>query len=375
MAHLPPPDITDKNAFEDRLAAKPRVKFNRARYGVLKRDDFSSNRHPASAHCWSMTPASAGAGLFRKPGSTLGSSPRAGFSGSCSKLKNDGHAKMLNTDRWDIEISARHRLLNLDLRSLWLYRDLIAMLVRRDFVALYKQTILGPLWYVLQPLLTTSIYTLVFNRIANIPTDNLPPFLFYLTGLAIWNYHALSVTRTSDVFTTSAGIFGKIYFPRLAVPLATVITNMVTFAIQLLVLCGFLIVFFLRGAPVQLTLWVFAVPLLVVQVGALALGTGLVLSALTTRFRDLSFLVSFGTQLWMYMTPIVYPFSQVPERLQWIIGLNPMTPVVEIFRKALLGTGDIQAVHVVTSICTTVILLFLGLVMFSRTARVSVDTV
>jgi lipopolysaccharide transport system permease protein len=307
------------------LAAKQRIKFNSAQYGV--------------------------------------------------RLKNDGQAKMVDTDRWDIEISARHPLLNLDLRSLWLYRDLIAMLVRRDFVALYKQTILGPLWYVLQPLLTTSIYTLVFNRIANIPTDNLPPFLFYLTGLAIWNYHALSVTRTSDVFTASAGIFGKIYFPRLAVPLATVITNMVTFAIQLLVLGGFLILFFLRGTPVQLTLWVFAVPLLVVQVGALALATGLVLSALTTRFRDLSFLVSFGTQLWMYMTPIVYPFSQVPERLQWIIGLNPMTPVVEIFRKALLGTGDIQAVHVVTSICTTVILLFLGLVMFSRTARVSVDTV
>jgi len=282
---------------------------------------------------------------------------------------------MVDEDKWDIEISARLPLLALDLASLWRYRDLIAMLVRRDFVAFYKQTILGPFWYILQPLLTTSIYTLVFNRIANIPTDNLPPFLFYLTGFAIWNYHALSVTKTSDVFTTSAGIFGKIYFPRLAVPIATVITNMVTFVIQLVVVCGFLIFYALRGVPMQPTLWLFAVPLLVAQVAALSLATGLLLSSVTTRFRDLSFLVGFGTQLWMYMTPIVYPFSQVPVELQWIMGLNPMTPVVEMFRKAILGVGNVQAAHVLTSICMTVVLLFLGLVMFSRTAKVSADTV
>jgi lipopolysaccharide transport system permease protein len=282
---------------------------------------------------------------------------------------------MANGDGWDIQISARRPLLDVDIPSLWRYRDLIAMFVRRDFVAFYKQTILGPLWYIVQPLLTTSVFTLVFNRIANIPTDGLPPFLFYLTGLVVWNYFAACMTKTSDVFTANAGIFGKIYFPRLTVPAAVLITNLVTFVIQFLLVCGFLLFFALRGVPVRPTMWLLAVPLLVLHVAALALGIGILLSSMTTRYRDLSFVVGFGTQLWMYATPIVYPLSQVPQQWHWAMALNPMSPIVELFRKAVLGTGTVYASHMVTSLCITVAVLFLGLVMFSRIARTSIDTV
>jgi lipopolysaccharide transport system permease protein len=276
---------------------------------------------------------------------------------------------------WDIEISPRGGWSDLQLSSLWRYRDLIAMFVRRDFVAFYKQTVLGPLWYVVQPLLTTAVFTLVFNRIANIPTDGLPPFLFYLTGLVIWNYFASCMTKTSDVFTTNAGIFGKIYFPRLAVPLAIVITNLATFAIQFTVACLFLVVFTLRGVAIEPSVWLLALPALVLHVAALALGVGTLLSSLTTRYRDVSFLVGFGTQLWMFATPVVYPLSQVPEKWHWLLALNPMTPVAEAFRKAVLGTGTVYAGHVLASVGITAVLLVLGLVMFARTARTSIDTV
>jgi lipopolysaccharide transport system permease protein len=276
---------------------------------------------------------------------------------------------------WDVEISARRPLLDLDLSSLWAYRDLIAMFALRDFVAFYKQTILGPLWYIVQPLLTTAVFTLVFNRIANIPTDGLPPFLFYLCGLAIWNYFALCMTKTSEVFTANAGIFSKIYFPRLTVPVAIIITNVATFVIQFLVVAAFLMLFALRGVPVHPTAWLLTVPLLVLNVAALALGTGILLSSMTTRYRDVSFLVGFGTQLWMYATPIVYPLSQVPERWHWAMAINPMTPIVELFRKAVLGTGTVYASHVLASLSITAVVLLLGLVMFSRIARTSVDTV
>jgi lipopolysaccharide transport system permease protein len=276
---------------------------------------------------------------------------------------------------WDIEISPRGGLSDLQLSSLWRYRDLIAMFVRRDFVAFYKQTVLGPLWYVVQPLLMTSVFTLVFNRIANIPTDGLPPFLFYLTGLVVWNYFAACMTKTSDIFTTNAGIFGKIYFPRLAVPVAIVITNLATFMIQFTVVCVFLLIFALRGVAIQPSIWLLALPALVLYVAALAVGVGTLLSSLTTRYRDVSFLVGFGTQLWMFATPVVYPLSQVPEKWHWLLALNPMTPVAEAFRKAILGLGTVYPTHVLISVCITAVMLLIGLVMFARTARTSIDTV
>ena len=219
------------------------------------------------------------------------------------------------------------------------------------------------------------MFTLVFSRIANIPTDGLPPFLFYLTGLVAWNYFAACMTKTSDVFTSNAGIFGKIYFPRLTVPLAIVITNVATFAFQFMLACVVLVFFALRGAPIAPTAWLLALPLFVLHLAALALGVGILLSSMTTRYRDMSFLVGFGTQLWMYATPVVYPLSQVPEKWHWVMALNPMTPVVEAFRKALLGTGTVYASHLLASLAFTAIVLLIGLALFSRIARTSMDTV
>jgi len=278
-------------------------------------------------------------------------------------------------ERWDIEISARRRLLHVDLAALWRYRDLILMFVKRDFVAFYKQTILGPLWYVLQPLFTTMVFTVVFNSIANIPTDGTPPFLFYLTGLVPWQYFASCMTKTSDTFVANAGIFGKVYFPRLAVPLAVVITNMLAFLIQLAVMAAFLTIFAWRGATVEPNAWLLVVPLLLLQMAMLGLGIGTLLSSFTTRYRDLTFVVGFGTQLWMFATPVVYPLSQVPERWHWLMGLNPMTAVVEIFRKALLGAGTVDITQVASSIVVTVLILVTGLILFTRVERTSVDTV
>jgi lipopolysaccharide transport system permease protein len=281
----------------------------------------------------------------------------------------------VQTERWDIEISSRKPLLDLDLFELWRYRDLIRMFVRRDFVAFYKQTILGPLWYLVQPLLMTAVFTVVFNRIANIPTDGLPPFLFYLSGLVVWNYFATCMTKISDVFAANAPIFGKIYFPRLAVPVAVTITNLVTFLIQFALLCAVLIILALRGVPVKPSAWLLVLPILVLQLAAIALGVGVLLSSLTTRYRDITFVVGFGTQLWMFATPVVYPLSQVPDKWQWLIALNPMTPILEMFRKAVLGTGTVSAAHIIFSVSVTILVLFVGLAMFSRIARTSIDTV
>jgi len=278
-------------------------------------------------------------------------------------------------DDWSIVISSRRSLLDLQLRSLWEYRDLIAVLVRRDFVAFYKQTVLGPLWYVIQPLSVTIVFTVVFNRIVNIQTDGLPPFLFFLSGVTLWNYLSSCISRTSDVFSSNAGIFGKVYFPRLTVPISIVIGSSITFGIQLAVTLCFVVFFILRGSAVHPSFWLAAIPLLALYVAALALGIGILLSSLTTRFRDLSFLVGFGLQLWMYASPIVYPLSSVPQSLDWIVKLNPMTPVVEIFRKAILGSGTVRGDDVVLSLGITMAILFLGLILFSRTSRTSMDTV
>jgi lipopolysaccharide transport system permease protein len=282
---------------------------------------------------------------------------------------------MAQSDGWDVEITGRRVLLKLDLAGLWRYRDLVLMFIKRDFVAFYKQTVLGPLWYVLQPLFTTAVFTVVFSRLANIPTDGTPAFLFYLTGLVAWQYFAACMTKTSDTFVANAAIFGKVYFPRIAIPLAVVITNMLAFLIQLAVLVGFLAFFAWRGARVEPNAWLLALPVLLLQMGLLGLGVGTLLSSLTTRYRDLTFVVGFGTQLWMFATPVVYPLSEVPTRWQPIIALNPMTSVVEIFRKAMLGAGTVNGTHVAISAAVTLGVLLAGLILFTRVERTSMDTV
>ncbi|HET6616965.1 MAG TPA: ABC transporter permease [Gemmatimonadota bacterium] len=264
---------------------------------------------------------------------------------------------------------------DLRLRELWSYRDLVWLFVRRDFVAQYKQTILGPLWHVVHPLLTTVTFTVVFGRIARIPTDSIPPFLFYLSGNVLWGYFNNSFTKTSNTFVSNANVFGKVYFPRLAVPVSTLGTSLIGFLIQMVIFLGFLAYFIAKGAPVDPNRWALATPLLLLPMAGLGLGGGIILSALTTRYRDLTSVVTFGVSLLMYMTPIVYPLSAVPEAYRAIVMVNPLTPIVEAFRFAFLGVGTVSVAHLTYTGIVTIATLFFGVLIFNRVERTFMDTV
>lgn len=276
--------------------------------------------------------------------------------------------------KWTKTINARSGWFDLHLGDLWRYRDLIMLFVRRDFLALYKQTVLGPMWFLIQPLVSSLIFSIIFGQIAKIPTDGVPPILFYMSGLVGWNYFVACLTRTSDTFTANAAIFGKVYFPRLAVPVSVILINLLTFAIQATMLLGFIGYYSLKGASIQPAA-LFLVPLLVVQMAALGLGVGILVSALTTRYRDLAVALSFGIQLWMYATPIVYPLSQVPPFLYPFVIANPMTSVIEAFRYALLGSGALNLVALSISMAVSAVVLLMGLFVFTRVERNVMDTV
>lgn len=280
-----------------------------------------------------------------------------------------------NDSNWTTTIRPQSGWFDINLREIWSYRDLILLFVRRDFVAYYKQTILGPLWFFLQPLFTTIVFTIIFGKIANIPTDGLPQMLFYMAGIVTWNYFASCLTQTSNTFVTNAGIFGKVYFPRLAVPVSVVITNLLTFAIQFGLFLVFMLSFYLNGSSVKPNIWILLAPLLLIQMAALGLGMGILVSSMTTKYRDLAFAVGFGVQLWMYATPVVYPLSQIPEKWQWLIALNPMTAIVETFRYAFLGAGTVQPMLLGISLGMTIIILAAGIVLFSRVQKTFMDTV
>jgi len=280
-----------------------------------------------------------------------------------------------NSEQWTTIIQPRAEWFDINLSELWRYRDLIALFVRRDFVAFYKQTVLGPAWFLLQPLFSTIVFTVVFGKIAKISTDGLPQVLFYMSGIVAWSYFASCFTKTADTFVTNAHIFGKVYFPRLTVPISIVITNLLTFAIQFFLFLAFWLFFYLKGSNINPNLWLLSIPFLLVQMAALGLGVGITVSSLTTKYRDLSFAVTFGVQLWMYATPIVYPMSQIPVKWQWIYALNPMAVIVETFRHALLGAGSISLWHLAISFGMTSVLLVGGLLLFSRVEKTFMDTV
>lgn len=266
----------------------------------------------------------------------------------------------------------------LPVRDLLHYRDLLVLLVRRDFVAQYKQTVLGPLWFIIQPLLTTIVFTIIFGRVAKIPTDGQPPLIFYLCGLMVWNYFAGCFNTTSGTFIANAGIFGKVYFPRLVVPLAAVISKLVAFGIQLATFVAFLLYFKLftfHSSIIHPSPWLMVLPLLLLHAAALALGVGLWITAMTTKYRDFTHLSAFLTQLWMYATPVVYPLSEVPARWQWLAAVNPMTVIVEACRRMFLGTGTVLPGHYALSLGITAVLLVSGLAMFNRAERTFIDTV
>ncbi len=278
-------------------------------------------------------------------------------------------------DYWSMILKPKRSLFQLHLKELWQYRDLVGLFVRRDFVAKYKQTILGPIWFLIQPLLTTLMFVVVFGNIAGIPTDGIPQILFYMAGIVGWNYFSTCLNDTSQTFIKNASIFGKVYFPRLAMPLSIVISNLISFAIQFIFLIGFLIYFMWSGADVKPTSEVFIIPLLVLLIAGLGLGFGIIISSLTTKYRDLVHLVSFGVTLWMYATPIIYPLSEIPEKYKVFVLANPMTPIVESFKTVLLGVGTINYFYLLYSMAFTVILLLLGILIFNKVEKTFMDTV
>jgi lipopolysaccharide transport system permease protein len=281
-----------------------------------------------------------------------------------------------NEEQWDLIIRPKNRLLDLKLKEVWQYRDLLWLFVRRDFVASYKQTILGPLWHFIQPIFTTIMFLLVFGKIANIPTDGIHPILFYMSGIAIWNYFSACLSSTSNTFLANAGIFGKVYFPRLVTPLSTVISNLVKFGIQFLLLAAVIVFYAFKGVPFHFSFSLLMIPVLVLMMAAMGLGLGIIISSLTTKYRDLNILIGFAVQLLMYATPIAYPLSFLKHNkyAAWI-EWNPLTPIVEAFRYALFQQGSFNAQSLLYSGCVIVVVLFLGLLIFSKVERTFMDTV
>jgi len=249
------------------------------------------------------------------------------------------------------------------------------LFVRRDFVARYKQTILGPFWFILNPLISTLMYTLVFAGIAKIPTEGIPPQLFYLSGIVAWSYFAACLNGTSSTFLGNAGIFGKVYFPRLTSPISVIISSIVQLGIQLLLLAAFMIYYTLTGYEIQMNWYVLYIPLLIINLALLGLGLGIIFSALTTKYRDLSNLMGFGVQLWMYITPVIYPSSAVPEKYKIFVFINPVSPLVEAFKYGLIGAGEFNPGRLLYSVVFTCILLFIGVILFNRTEQNFMDTV
>ncbi len=292
------------------------------------------------------------------------------------KLVNSGAENSAPSgDEWSLVIKPQHGWFDLHLSDLWRYRDLVAMFVRRDFVSLYKQTVLGPLWFVIQPLLTTLTFTVIFGNIAQLSTDGLPKMLFYMSGITAWNYFSDCLLKTSDTFSANAGIFGKVYFPRLAVPVSIIISNLIKFGIQLGLFLGFYFYFIAKGAEIHATPALLLLPVLLLIMAALGLGSGIIVSSMTTRYRDLRYLVQFGTQLLMYSTPVIFPLSSVPEQYRWIMVANPMTAIIETFRYAFLGTGTINWGMLGYSAAVTAVILGIGIMLFNRVEKTFMDTV
>lgn len=260
------------------------------------------------------------------------------------------------------------------LKEVWKYRDLILLFVRRNFVSQYKQTILGPAWALIQPLLTTFVFTFVFGRLAGLAPGGVPSFLFFMSGNIAWHYFSGCLTSTANTFTGNAGIFGKVYFPRLVSPISTVLTNLISFGIQLLLFVVFLVIYWIKGA-VQPTWFALMLPLLLLHMAMLSLGVGIIISSLTTKYRDLKMLVSFGVQLWMYGTPVAYDIGIVPQKYMNLYMLNPMTPIINTFRKAFLGLGSFDLLHYLISWGVTLVVLFIGLMMFNKVEKTFMDTV
>lgn len=279
------------------------------------------------------------------------------------------------TENWTIEIKPKKKWLDVDLKGIWRYRDLFRMYVKRDIVTVYKQTILGPLWFLVQPVFTTIMYMFVFGGLAGISTDGMPQPLFYMSGIMLWNYFNAAFGVSSNVFTANAGVFGKVYFPRLVVPLAGITSNLIKFGIQLGLFIAMYIYYYFMGAPVLLNWALLLFPFLIALIAFHAMSWGLIISALTTKYRDLTQLVSFGIQLLMYATPVIYPMSAAPEKYRVFLELNPLTPIFEAFKYSCMGCGTLDWGGLLYSTIFMCITMFFAVIVFSRVERNFMDTV
>ena len=281
-----------------------------------------------------------------------------------------------NNQVYHTHITAEHKLLDLKLKEVWQYKDLIILFTKRSFVVTYKQTILGPAWIFINPFLTSIIYTFIFGGIAGISTDGVPQILFYLSSNAIWGFFASCVTKNANTFTANANVFGKVYFPRLTIPISNVLASIIQFAVQMILVLIFLIYYVLKGAVIINWTAILFIPVILVHLGIMGLGTGIIISSLTTKYRDLAVLVTFGIQLWHYATPIIYPLSEIePGLLKTLIMINPVTAPVELFRYAILGQGTIVPEYYGLSVAITIIVAVIGVIIFNKVEKTFMDTV
>jgi lipopolysaccharide transport system permease protein len=281
-------------------------------------------------------------------------------------------------DTWDLIIEPRGSLFRLNLKELWQYRDLLEMYIKRDIVTFYKQTILGPIWFFIQPVFTTIVYVFVFGGLAGISTDGIPQPLFYLSGICLWNYFSESLTKTSDTFLTNQAIFGKVYFPRLIAPLSVTITGLIKMLIQLILFIAVYIYFLINGADIIPNIYALLFPILILILAGLGLGFGIIISSMTTKYRDLKFLIAFAVQLWMYATPVIYPLSVMQgqySKYMWLIQANPVTAVMETFKYGFLGQGTFSWFALGYSFLFMLIVLFTGIFIFNRVERSFMDVI
>ena len=282
--------------------------------------------------------------------------------------------KNTTAEQWDSVIESKHSLFDINLKELWHYRDLLVLFVRRDFVTVYKQTILGPLWFFIQPLLTTITFTIIFGNVAQLSTDGAPKLVFYMAGITLWGYFSTCLTTVSGVFNANAGIFGKVYFPRLIMPLTIVISNLMKFGVQFLLFICFVIYFTLQN-QIQPNNWILLTPLIIVLMALISMGIGLILSSMTTKYKDLNQLIGFGVQLFMYATPVIYPSSSVPSTYQWVVELNPLVGLFDYMRFAYLGVGEFTILDLVYPSIFSIVILGIGVLVFNKTQKTFMDTV
>lgn len=278
---------------------------------------------------------------------------------------------------WDSTITSENKWFDLHFKEILKYRDLLWLFVKRDFTTFYKQTVLGPLWFFIQPLISTILFSIIFNKIAKIPTNETPPYLFYMSGIIAWNYFADCLNTTSSTFTNNARMFGKVYFPRIIIPISKVFSGLSKFILQLLLFFIIFLYFLFNGNDqifISFKVLIF-MPFLILQMACLGLGLGFIISSLTAKYRDLNYLIGFFTQLLMYASPIIYPLSIVPEKFKYIILANPITPIIELFRIALLGKGDFNLNMIAFSVISTITIFLIGLLVFNKVEKTFIDTV